>query len=454
MPGETIQAEGARLRGTAIVIAFNAGLALLQLLLFLPIVAGGRSLDLVSWPGALGPLFRVDSLSLLFGVGWAAGIALTVATTSDRLQIGFPSLMTASLLIMAYAREPLVLYVGWEVAGLGLWLALQTSRQLPIIVHASGLPFLFAMILSSFAPFAPPVGGVTQPWSLPVIVAMAATVYIRSGCWPFEGWTRMVGPARLLGLYIMAAPYLLAKALVAAPWDPAGAWGLALLGTIGLLAVALISLRRGEAIGPQIASALAAIAILALGLSIGSPLTAVGAVAIMFAGALLISMWGGATGKLAGALFLLGMLPGLWLISQGALDLGYGVVAGVLLPAVAVLAMRVVPDLPIHIFSSIGRAAAVIGVVMLLLFAVYPQVFVEGLLRSAVAAMAGGVGTPASLVSDWGVGVIVRSQQETLLAALPATGIALAVFLAWAALYWLKRLAAHISPEQTKTSLE
>jgi hypothetical protein len=424
------------------------GLALLQLLFFLPTVAGGRALDLVSWPGARGSLFRVDSLSLLFGVTWTLALALVVAATSDRLRIGFTFLMTAGLLIVACAREPLVFYVGWEVAGLGLWLGIRTDRQLPIVVHASGLPLLFAVILSSFPPFAPPVGGVAQPWSLPVMLAMVGTVYIRSGCWPFDGWVRREGLIPLLGLYIVAAPYLLAKALVAGPWEPAGAWGLALLGTVGLAAGAVIRLIGREAEGLSAVSGLASIVIIGLGLATGSPLAAAGAIGVALASAFLVGVGDGAW-------LLLGAVPGVWMISQGALDLGYGVVVGVLLPVVVVWSVQewagswAVPNssrAPLHrLGSKTSKAALVIGLVIVLLGVVYPQVVVEGVLRPAVAAMAGGVGTPASLVSDWGVGLLIRSPQETLLAALPATGIALAVFLAWVALYWLKKLATRFS---------
>ena len=235
---------------------------------------------------------------------------------------------------------------------------------------------------------------------------------------------------------MVAAPYLLAKALVAAPWGPVGAWGLVLVGTVGLLASTLLAVRGGELSVQHIAPALSAIAMLAFGLSTGSPLAAAGAVAILLVGALVM-------GAGANAWHLAGALPGIWLISQGAAGLGYGVVVGVLLPAVAVVALplRGLGQAPPRVSSKIGRGAALIGAVAVLLFAVYPQLVVEGLLRPAVGAMAGGVGAPVSLMSDWGTGLVVRSPQETLSAALPATGMAVAVFLAWVVLYWVRWLA-------------
>lgn len=42
---------------------------------------------------------------------------------------------------------------------------------------------------------------------------------------------------------------------------------------------------------------------------------------------------------------------------------------------------------------------------------------------------------------DWGVGMLVRTAQGTVTAALPDTGLALAVFLAAVVLYWLKQAA-------------
>ena len=49
--------------------------------------------------------------------------------------------------------------------------------------------------------------------------------------------------------------------------------------------------------------------------------------------------------------------------------------------------------------------------------------------------MPGGVGALTSLHSEWGVGILARSAEETIQAALPATGMGLAVALAWVALY-------------------
>jgi hypothetical protein len=58
--------------------------------------------------------------------------------------------------------------------------------------------------------------------------------------------------------------------------------------------------------------------------------------------------------------------------------------------------------------------------------------------------MAGGVGALAGLTTGWGVGLAVMSPDGLALAALPATGMGLAVFLAMVSLYWLKRLAARL----------
>jgi hypothetical protein len=59
--------------------------------------------------------------------------------------------------------------------------------------------------------------------------------------------------------------------------------------------------------------------------------------------------------------------------------------------------------------------------------------------------MAGGVGALTGVAVDWGVGMLMRTSQGTTPAALPSTGIALAVFLASVALYWLKQLAGRVT---------
>ncbi|HKP51399.1 MAG TPA: hypothetical protein VJ183_01975, partial [Chloroflexia bacterium] len=81
--------------------------------------------------------------------------------------------------------------------------------------------------------------------------------------------------------------------------------------------------------------------------------------------------------------------------------------------------------------------------------AVYPQALAELVLKPAVGAMAGGVGALSTLTTDWGVGLSVVSGQGATLAALPATGIALTVFLAWVALYWLKQISVRFVPKKS-----
>src|SRR5207237_6266212 len=134
---------------------------------------------------------------------------------------------------------------------------------------------------------APRAGGVAQEWPLPLAVALAGVALARAGCWPFNGWPReAMGPsdwhvAGLLGLYCMAAPFVLAKALVAGGWTPAGTWAMALLGTLGLVggATASVSLRGARRV-PTIASAPAGAALVGFALAPGSPVAAAGAIAL------------------------------------------------------------------------------------------------------------------------------------------------------------------------------
>jgi hypothetical protein len=146
----------------------------------------------------------------------------------------------------------------------------------------------------------------------------------------------------------------------------------------------------------------------------------------------------------------MGALTGVWLIAQGALSLHYGLVAAIVLPAILLAALASAssqdslkppdttpPRITFH-------ALSIISIVLLLLASLFPQAAVEGVLRPAVQAMAGGVGALAGVTTDWGIGLAVRSPDGVALAALPATGIGLAVFLAAVSIYWLKRLAARL----------
>src|SRR5438477_12592813 len=100
-------------RSTLLVECSNLAVAVLQLLFFVPILAGGGSLDILVG----GPfLFRVDGLSLSFGVLWTVALAcLLLAGIGSGVQ---GALMAVGLLLIAYAREPLMLLAGWEITGL------------------------------------------------------------------------------------------------------------------------------------------------------------------------------------------------------------------------------------------------------------------------------------------------------------------------------------------------
>jgi hypothetical protein len=135
-------------------------------------------------------------------------------------------MVVVGLLSMAYSRELVVLAVSWEVAGLGLWLGAGERRRAAAI-HAPGLVLLTVALLGLAAPFAPPEGGAAREWAVPVVVAFGLVVLMRAGCRPFDRWAREVDGSRaeLVGLYGLAAPYLLARALVGGQWDALGRGG-------------------------------------------------------------------------------------------------------------------------------------------------------------------------------------------------------------------------------------
>jgi hypothetical protein len=257
----------------------------------------------------------------------------------------------------------------------------------------------------------------------------------------------------LAGLYVLFMPALLAKALVAAPWEPVGVWALALLGTIGLLGAigaVVFSFRRTNV--AVLAFALASITMVAFGLAPGSPLAAAGGLAIMLIGSLWVPLAGVQTwGQYRAFTLVIGAFAGVWLISQAALNMGYGVVVALMLPSLLAL-MLVIARNEIS-KDTLSRAAIASGsfiALLLIIGATYPQILVQVVLRPAVQSMAGGVPALSTLRVDPGVGLLVFAPQGTILASLPATGIAVAVLLAFVTLYWLKKLVmrlARIQPE-------
>ncbi len=324
-----------------LLAGFYLLLAGLQVLLLAPVVGGGRSLDFL--------VFRADALSVAFGVAWMLCLGLSLPNLVDARQLsgrtaGIIFIFSVGLLALAYAREPLVFLVGWEIAGLAVWLWLRelgwagNIARCAFWVHAPGLLLLATILPGHVGSFVPPQGGEAAAWPVVVTISFGVVVLVRAGCWlflPRAADSDLAFP--LIKLYSLAAPFLLAKALVAAPWDDFGVWALALLGTVVLLGSLLARFLGANSSATQIL-AYAAAAVAGLGLAPLSPLAAAGAITLLLGGALWAAA--GRARRDRGVLLLLAALPGIWLLSQGALDAQYRLVAAILLPALLLLAYR------------------------------------------------------------------------------------------------------------------
>lgn len=430
-------------------------LAFLQLAL-LPSVAGGQSLLLYK-------LLALDSLSLTLGVAWTLALGLIFVAGIARNGPAAPALETifvgAGLLLVAYSGSGVTLIVGLAVAGVGAWKALRRSRNrgeasfLRNLLIATAL-LVAAVAFSGVRAFVPPTGGVTEPWNPLVSIAAVVAAMLVARCWPFY-YSRGQGSSAggesrspILALLCLAAPAVLAKMLVAAPVQPVGTWATVLLGMLALLGGAYAICAEGGG-ARHAAPALTGIAITGFGLAPASPAAAAGSIWVMLTGLLLVvagAMGVGSTTMRGGRAFIpVAGLPGVWLISQGALDTGYGVVAALLLPAYALVMLLSPRRTEGTTGTTSGRASAAVLVVAIAtaaIVAAYPQALAEWILRPVVGSMAGGVGALQAGASPWEVGLLMRSAQETILAALPATGVAVGVFLAWVALSWLKQVLA------------
>lgn len=428
----------------------------MQLLFFLPVAEGGRALDVGLWSG--GPLLlRVDRLSLLFGVVWAVVLALA-ALAAEGNHKRWAGLVTLGLLGAAYAREPILFYLGWEVAGLGVWLSAPVGEggraKVAALVHGPGLALPALIVMGGAGAFVPPEGGAGREWTLAAVLLMAVAaggraiapvLYSRLNIGITQGGWLM------LAVFGSTGPFLLAKALVEARWDDWGVWALTLVGTVGLLAVGAIAGTGGSWPMP-LGGAVAAVAIIGLGVAPVSPVAAMGAVLLVGLGAFLPLLsaleekeawWQWAMGTAVAA-----SAAGAWMVAQGALGSRYALTGVVVLPVLVLVAGYVGVNRAVS-GTGARRWVLVAAPVGLSALAVYPQAGVEWFARPAVGAMAGGVGASSGLVSEWGLGLVARGPAELLTAALPATGIAVAAFVAWVVLYWLRGLQAILAKRRS-----
>lgn len=423
-------------------------------------VAGGNATDFGQWVGP-SAIFRIDSLALLMGVVWPVGLALALFTqhrTNTLLWVQ-ACLLLIGLLLAAYAREPLILSLGWEIAGLGGAAHLYTRQQgksravVAALVHGPGLLLLVPTLLGRLSALAPPKGGVLQGWHLEIALLMGIAVCAATlipTLIPTATSLNVQHPDWTLSLYATCAPFILAKMLVGGRWDAWGIWTLALLGTLGLLAVTWQSIRNASGTSMPVV-ALTMISIIGFGLASTSPTAALGSMLLLILAVLLASISQGLLRlSHSNALVLAGSAAGLWLIAQAALSARYGLISVLALPALLlVAAIESRKDQPA--WHKATRPIVILVTILLFLTATYPQAAIEWLARPAVGAMAGGVAAPVDLARNWGVGLQVVSPAELTLASLPATGITLTVFLAWVFLNYIKRLATISEDRKQKT---
>lgn len=428
---------------------FNLLLALLQLSL-LPAVGSGRELDVLGQVHA-------DALGVAFGVAWTLALASAAWLASGDAIAGWarltwePAVIAIGLLVTAYSGNQAILVLGLGTAGTGTWRALVTmgSTQSKSVLRAVlvGVALLIAAtaLSGTVRDYTPPAGGTAQSWTWYVATAVVLSVAASAGCLQLfarPGGDSAAGgrASTVRGIYVMAAPYVLAKMLVGAAWEPAAAWVVVLGGLLILLAGAYLTFAGRDQRRP-VATTLAGAAVVGLGLGSSAAMAAGGAIWLMLAGLLCLLPVPGALWR---AVTLAAVVPGVWLVTQGALYTGYGVAAVLILPACLFAVLWSADDgtriqrvpLPARIAAFIATATAIAA-------AIYPQAGVEWIVRPVITALAGGVGAlPASQV-DWGVGIAFRSAQETLQAGLPVTGIAVGLLITAAFLYWLKQLAAH-----------
>jgi hypothetical protein len=345
---------------------------------------------------------------------------------------------------MAYAREPLVLAAGWELAAVGAYFHLYAQMtgpgrpRLMALVHGPGLFVLVPAALGLLGVLEPPQGGAAVEWptgvTLLVAVAVLARILYRP---PYTGDEN--NSYWLSELYGACAPFLLAKMLVGGRWDEWATWGLALVATV-TLGMRLWQSVAGSGESARPGQVVALVGVIGFTLASLSPLAGLGGVLMTATAAVLagVALPSGGIAYRSG-LTLAGVAVGVWLVSQGALSASYELVAVLALPAV-IIALSCWWRSEESKSGGTHGAITVLTLVAVSVCAIYPQIVVEWLARPAVQTMAGGVGATAEVVSNWGLGLQVVSSSEVIKASLPATGVGVAVFVAWAALFWIRSL--------------
>lgn len=273
--------------------------ALASTLGLIPAVQDGQAVETGVFAPALGLVFRVDGLSLIFGL-MATGIGAAILLYCTRYMAHedhgttrFYALMLVfigGLIGLVFSANLLAAYFFWEVIGLcsyflvGFWYqrgeAASGARKVLLITHAAGYSFLLGILLlfQASGTFLWTDPRLTAAFSGLVFFLMLVSAMAKSVVFPLHTWIpeAMNAPTPVSALlhsacYVKAGVYLIARLYSLSAWQPEWHTVVLVLGCLTMIVGALFALVQTDLKRLLAFSTISQLGYIITGLGMGTP---------------------------------------------------------------------------------------------------------------------------------------------------------------------------------------
>lgn len=273
--------------------------ALGSVLGLIPAVQGGQAVESRLFSAELDLVFRVDGLSVIFGL-MATGIGAAILLYCTRYMAHeaegttrFYALMQVfigGLVGLVFSANLLAAYFFWEVIGLcsyflvGFWYqrseAARGARKVLLITHAAGYGFLLGILLlyQNSGTFLWTDPGVKAAFTGLVFFLMLVSAMAKSVVFPLHTWIpeAMNAPTPVSALlhsacYVKAGVYLIARLYSLSAWKPEWNTVVLVLGCLTMIVGALFALAQTDLKRLLAFSTISQLGYIITGLGLGTP---------------------------------------------------------------------------------------------------------------------------------------------------------------------------------------